>query len=50
MKTARGLKKDTNFMTGEQNIDLKGDASKTHVRFGTDIDEEDVRKSYHKNN
>jgi len=46
------MKKDTNLMTGEQNIDLKGDmtASKTHVRFGTDIDEEDVRKSYYKNN
>ena len=41
------------MMTGEQNIDLQGGdlaASKTHVRFGEEINNEDVRKSYYKNN
>jgi hypothetical protein len=52
MMSARGMKKESNLMTGEHNIDLKGDlgTSKTHVRFGDDINEEDVRKSYYKNN
>ena len=41
------------MMTGEHNIDLQGGelaASKTHVRFGDDMIDEDVRKSYYKNN
>ena len=53
LKSYRGAKKDTNMMTGEQNIDLQGGdlaASKTHVRFGEEINNEDVRKSYYKNN
>lgn len=38
--------------TGEHNLDLKDEltGSKTHVRFGDDLSEEDVRKSYYKNN
>lgn len=53
LKSHRAAKKDSNVMTGEHNIDLQGGdlaASKTHVRFGEDINDEDVRRSYYKNN
>lgn len=52
IKSSRNVKKENIMTTGEQNLDLVGDigASKTHVRFGDDIIEDDVRKSYYKNN
>ena len=52
IKSSRNAKKENIMTTGEQNLDLVGDigASKTHVRFGDDIIEDDVRKSYYKNN
>jgi hypothetical protein len=45
-------KKETNLTAGERDLDMKADnhASKTHVRFGEEMDDNDVRKSYYKNN